>query len=659
MNRKARHSNLCIASFVVFVASTLFVVFVDGSTADARLLSSALRHRKLGPEYATPSVREFASDAFWDANEFQEIPDRSAGADGANDQGAEDAEAADADEPVFRDASGASSSGTVGTYDTCDTCEQCALGSPPAGVVLSAPRASADVNHCRLCYGCDVVLDRLPGQVVFKGRARPIQLGASNTAVFKGKILDDQGAVKNVFVKSWCGLQGKYRHVLNLQYPCPETCPDDDLTYEEVVKRGKCPDLGMSANRFCNQHFLNAIDRIAVEAGLGGVTPRTWTVQLRTFTPWDEGLESSSGVKQNLLMQLFEPADGVSLESLGPKVDSEKVHLVNLADFDRIRDITLFDFLTSQRDRHGQNVFFDARGVINVIDNESAMTSSARAGLNSMFIPGGQKHETYRVGYDKVTCRLHDTCDSTPNRKPTMGILLDYRCYVVGGYIGKDYPSKLKAYLEKLEGMSVEEVQTYYEFPRARLAEELKERAHNLLFLGFEGAVKVLYAGMRSGLEIGQFGTFEYDITPPCCGPKQCEMQTVESGDSIPCVGEPLCAHTSTPEARAFVGPNNRDSVAAFLKAIGISDEYVAKVIAKIPVMRSTTPAALPPKNASVAFAPLGANGVVLPPASAQTTVAASSSAADAVKIEALKRDIELARLKLMRAREDEQKVEE
>jgi hypothetical protein len=60
----------------------------------------------------------------------------------------------------------------------------------------------------------------------------------------------------------------------------------------------------------------------------------------------------------------------------------------------------IFDLLFSQCDRHGQNLYFLPNGSISLIDNDQAYGSSWRpCGVDSLFLPGTQKHEVARLGY--------------------------------------------------------------------------------------------------------------------------------------------------------------------------------------------------------------------------------------------------------------------
>jgi hypothetical protein len=51
----------------------------------------------------------------------------------------------------------------------------------------------------------------------------------------------------------------------------------------------------------------------------------------------------------------------------------------------------IFDLLTSQCDRHAQNIFMSENGQLTLIDNEVALQSSWRnCGFDSILVPGTQ-----------------------------------------------------------------------------------------------------------------------------------------------------------------------------------------------------------------------------------------------------------------------------
>ena len=57
----------------------------------------------------------------------------------------------------------------------------------------------------------------------------------------------------------------------------------------------------------------------------------------------------------------------------------------------------IFDLLTSQCDRHAQNIFINERGQLTLIDNEAALQSNwATCGFDSILIPGTQVRSLLR-----------------------------------------------------------------------------------------------------------------------------------------------------------------------------------------------------------------------------------------------------------------------
>jgi len=494
--------------------------------------------------------------------------------DDDDDDDDDDSDDDDDDEPVFRsDDDSDDDAGDIitGTYETCDSCESCALGDAPDGVVLNAPErgtSPARVNgsggvKCKQCYGCNVVLERMKAQVTFRKKEVKVQFGASGAVVLKGRVLEDDNStkIKPVIAKLWCGLKGGYKHLLNVAdnpAPSPEQCKDEVTQHPVFDSKVQCQRTGMLTNSFCNAALLLAIDKIADESGLATLIPRVKKINSKTFTPMDGS--SSAGVKQDASMLVFDVAPGVSFESLQSQINGETLAMVNKIDPERIKLLALFDFITGQGDRHAQNVFITEDGYITGIDNESAF----RRELNSMLIPGGQKHETYRVGYQVTVCALRNDCNTVKSTPSTLGLLLDYRCFVKGRYMGKDLPEALKPFLERVNAMTTEEVYDHFMFANSDHAEVFKERVKDLYELGFEGAVKKAYSQMPSGS--GTFGSFQYDVPESCCTPSECSLSAtrdiVNSTDA--CVG--LCDKNVDARARAFVGPNTEESLETFLK---------------------------------------------------------------------------------------------
>ena len=481
------------------------------------------------------------------------------------------------DEPSFR-SEDAPDGDVIGTYDTCDTCESCALGDPPPGVAVNARARSkgnaAHGTHCKMCYGCNVIVSRISSKTEFRNKVVAVQAGASGAAVFKAKMFEetlseektsDDKSVKDVFVKVWCGLKGGYRHILDANSPIPETCADAGFEHPAFKGGSHCQAKGTGSRFACNVAHLGAIDRIAEKAGVEDVIPRMTTLRAKTFLPWDD--TETAGFKQDVDVLVFETVPGVSLESLGASVSRENFDLMAKINPDRMYRIALFEMLTSQADRHAQNVFITEGGDVHVIDNESSMLGE----LNSMLIPGGQKHETYRIGFASVNCQSDKTCDAPRVFPSSFGALTDYRCYVEGGYIGTNYPQKFTEFLEKIDAMKdAEEVYEYFQLAVPVFAEKLKERAHDMLTLGFEGTAKKMYSSMNAG--DGRFGNFQYDIHPPCCGPGECKMNG--PSDFNECLGG--CDRAVDPRAKVLLGANTRDRVDSWLDDVARAEKDAA-----------------------------------------------------------------------------------
>ena len=413
-------------------------------------------------------------------------------------------------------------------------------------------------------------------RATFRDDAVDVLHGASGAPVWKGKIMDgdffggggdgENGEVLDVFVKAWCGVRGDYKRLIWTKDTVSETCKDRVTSHPTFTKGPFCSaQRGMAKRTFCNGAFLGALDKISHEAGLSDVIPRAKYMRAKTFAPWDEGKETSSGVKQDMDVMVFGAAPGVGFESLGPRITPTLLELLRKIDPDRILKLALFDLLTSQGDRHGQNIFITEDGLIHGIDNESSMRNQ----LNSMLIPGGQKFETYRVGFIHTVCSLRNNCDTARPSPSTLGAMLDYRCYVDGGSIGKKYPKQFEEFLRKVDAMEDEEVYEYFGMAAPEFATKFKARVHDLLDLGFERTAKKLYAGMLPG--DGRFGNFQYAIQPPCCGPSMCKLDTAgfSQEESQSCIHscdvpiDPDFVGANTPNASNAAAAANVDDLGA------------------------------------------------------------------------------------------------
>lgn len=227
-------------------------------------------------------------------------------------------------------------------------------------------------------------------------------------------------------------------------------------------------------------------------------------------------------------------AEGVSMHQLAYKTKYQylKGMLLNLMherlNRTRVVRAAIYDLLTTQCDRHAENVFMNGDGNLQLIDNLNAMQFSWRTcALDSIFLPGTQKFDIARwvisgswrraspsrrpacmlflppsyvlcliirwmpcqeVKKQIVQCVGVNACryggnwvfkmrDAQPRKSLNPLVLLDYRCYVEGGKLGKNYPPEVKQCLSKLSRMSPQQVVQEYGFPDEHAAHVLQKRA--------------------------------------------------------------------------------------------------------------------------------------------------------------------------------------
>lgn len=122
----------------------------------------------------------------------------------------------------------------------------------------------------------------------------------------------------------------------------------------------------------------------------------------------------------------------------------------------------IWDLLTMQCDRHGQNVYIDETGHLTLIDLDQAFGEAWRVcGFDSLFLPTSQKHAINFLGYF-YAMKIQQGGDSRKpdNKGSGMGAqaVMDYRCHAQGGAIGFNYPSQVGQCLKAISAMSAPEV---------------------------------------------------------------------------------------------------------------------------------------------------------------------------------------------------------
>lgn len=120
----------------------------------------------------------------------------------------------------------------------------------------------------------------------------------------------------------------------------------------------------------------------------------------------------------------------------------------------------IWDLLTTQCDRHGQNVYVDAAGHVKLIDADQALGDGWRVcGVDSLFLPTTQKYMINLLGWQYVMKHPHDSPrEFPPQDNLSAQIALDYRCHASGGAIGRNYPAQVKQCLSDISNMTYRQV---------------------------------------------------------------------------------------------------------------------------------------------------------------------------------------------------------
>uniref|UniRef100_A0A7S0QZM7 PI3K/PI4K catalytic domain-containing protein n=1 Tax=Pyramimonas obovata TaxID=1411642 RepID=A0A7S0QZM7_9CHLO len=405
-------------------------------------------------------------------------------------------------------------------WENCKVCDTCELTYPPRGDGTFSFEAKIDKDAqedtCSECFGCTVTLQRLSEKTDFKmptGSENKVKVfqGASGAAVLKGSTLEGP-----VIVKMWCDLAGEWRQTENHK-PVPMTCKDAKVD----AVAGQCPVKGgLTGHGQCNLRFLTALNQLTEEAGLAAITPTSWAGPVHSILP--QGLHNNMGVQVHTKAQFYTVAEGVSIEAVtGGRITNTNLPLLRGLKSEQIKMAAMFDLLFSEADRHGQNVFLASNSDIQLIDNEGAFGPT-----NSMFLPGTQKFEIYRIGYEAVCCGNlpPGNCPGKPTASAPES-LLDYRCHVPGGKMAFDYPVGVMDFLKRVEPLTARDLYEKYQMSNMQHATTLKQRTTWLLKHGFEETLDRVLAGQEPGDGIRYGFNFSYPIHPPCCDIATCNIR--------------------------------------------------------------------------------------------------------------------------------------
>lgn len=253
--------------------------------------------------------------------------------------------------------------------------------------------------------------------------------------------------------------------------------------------------------------LVQATTSIAQDCGLSGVLPKIWFSKVSGIIP---GL----GFHVRWTALWMSEVPGISLEAFlsggsdPPLPLQQRIDLLNTINGTQVVQAALFDLLTSQCDRHPQNVMLDTHGNLMLIDNEACLKSLwVSCAFDSMFLPSTQKFNIVRLGNAYVL--KQPQASTPPTRLANPAVVLDYRCFGKGAKMFMYYPKATTQCLQMLGSMSELDIMRKYGLPHTDAATNLKTRVVALRDHGFEWAMQ------RSEPTNPPPKTYRHQ--PPCC----------------------------------------------------------------------------------------------------------------------------------------------
>ncbi|KAG1655370.1 hypothetical protein FOA52_012097 [Chlamydomonas sp. UWO 241] len=349
------------------------------------------------------------------------------------------------------------------------------------------------------------VQNRLPNCTVCRG---------CNTHLIKPpSLLRDEGALVTVLNTSFKMDRGKTNAWL--------FCASTNVTSSgEAVVKVYCLPLekypGATIPTRCPTHHvlrnarvLLSIQKVVDECGFNDIVPRLWVDKVNAPVPGHGYHVDWHGLWQ-------EVASGVSMFNSLWRGEPERVpratimqHYNDKLSKTQVVRAAIFDLLTSQCDRHSGNIFINDDGNMQLIDKDVALGYRRRktCGVDSVFVPTTELYQETLLGTEFVDREIEIAEAKTNPVDPL--VLLDYRCWVDGGKIGKSYPPQVHQCLSSIASHSVADNQEHFGFPDPRPAWSLTMRARAMLTDGFESAYLIC--------EPSNLPHKRHALQPPCC----------------------------------------------------------------------------------------------------------------------------------------------
>ncbi|GIL86967.1 hypothetical protein Vretifemale_15166 [Volvox reticuliferus] len=338
---------------------------------------------------------------------------------------------------------------------------------------------------CDECYGCQHNLTRISESTVFLNNTYTSEMGATSSWIFRTHT--NMTPTGEAVVKVYCVPVPKR---VGGQ---PPTC--NPLRIAEIMR------------------LLISLDNLSQDCGFTDLIPRMWLAPVLGVMP-------GVGYPIDWWGLWMEYVEGVSLENFLYRGIPRRLPLETIADMfnnrlnkTRVVRAAIFDLLTSQCDRHAQNLFLQEDGNLKLIDNESCLQHMWRnCGFDSVLVPTTQKQEIVRLANHYVSKLPTLTGQpQIPRFDADPQLLLDYRCYLPEGQeqMGTQYPPQIDKCLRHIASMTPKEVAKVYGFPDVRVAGNLHTRATDMITRGYEWAAK--YGHPQNA------APKRYRIQPKCC----------------------------------------------------------------------------------------------------------------------------------------------
>ncbi|KAJ9505716.1 hypothetical protein QJQ45_021475 [Haematococcus lacustris] len=377
--------------------------------------------------------------------------------------------------------------------DECSVCMSCHVDTSPAPMrlrtedLLPEHFMPTDVKEkqlkpfCEACKGCTHhlhILARSGSKYIFN-RTFHDEAGASNNWLFTAAT--NLTASGRAIVKVACIPVGKI----------------------PVQAHPQC--LAKLTVKFAKIYL--ALEKLVEECDLTDIIPKVWVQPISAILP-----EIGYHIRWHAIW--MEQADGISLENL-VRLGNPMMHPNDLLDImhnrlnkTQVVKAAIFDLMTSQCDRHAQNIFIGESGHLTLIDNERALYENGWCAMDSIFLPATKKF-TINVMENAWVNKFKNWGTKVPQCWANVPLLLDYRCYVPGGQLGTAWPTGVRRCLAKLAGMSAEQIMHEYGFPNLVTATALKNRTKAMHEDGFESAMLHSYPVNPS--------PWRYRPAPSCC----------------------------------------------------------------------------------------------------------------------------------------------